>query len=184
MTELALLAREVGVHERTLRRAVTDGSLRAVRPTPRALDMPLSEREYVRRSWKLLSALRTALRTEHNVRFALLFGTVARGMDAPGSDVDVLVVLRDSRLERIVELSAKLTAATGRRVDVVRLDDARSEPSFLADVIADGRVLVDREKLWPRLRSREPSLRRAGGGRTGAQRTEAALAGIDRVLAQ
>jgi uncharacterized protein len=183
MTDLALLAREVGVHERTLRRAIAEGSLRGVRPTPRTLDISLSEREYVRRSWKLLSALRAALRTEHNVRFALLFGSVARGTAAPRSDVDVLVALRDGRLERVVELSAKLTAATGRRVDVVRLQDAQSEPSFLADVIADGRVLVDRERLWPRLRSREPSLRRAGR-RTQAERTDAALVGIDRLLAR
>jgi predicted nucleotidyltransferase len=183
MTELALLAREVGVHERTLRRAVAEGSLRGVRPSPRTLELSLSEREYVRRSWKLLSALRAALRTEHNVRFALLFGSVARGTSAPGSDVDVLVALRDGRLERVVELSAKLTAATGRRVDVVRLEDAESEPSFLADVIADGRVLVDREGLWPRLRSRGPTLRRAGRRRQ-AERTESALAGIDRVLAR
>ncbi len=41
--------------------------------------MSLSEREYVRRSWRLLSTLRAALRTEQNVRFALLFGSVARG---------------------------------------------------------------------------------------------------------
>ena len=182
MTDLALLAREVGVHERTLRRAVAEGSLRAIRPSPRTLDISLSEREYVRRSWKLLSALRAALRTEHNVRFALLFGSVARGTAAPGSDVDVLVALRDPDLERVVELATKLTAATGRRVDVVRLEDAESEPSFLADVIADGRVLVDREGLWPRLRSREPSLRRTGRVRH-AERTEAALAGLDRVLA-
>jgi predicted nucleotidyltransferase len=182
MKELAILAREVGVHERTLRRAVADGSLRGVRPSPRTLAMSLSEREYVRRSWKLLSTLRTALRTEHNVRFALLFGSAARGTDAPGSDVDVLVSLRDQDLERIVELSAKLTAATGRRVDVVRLEDLESEPSFLADVVADGRVLVDRGGLWPRLRSREPSLRRAGRVRQ-AERTGAALAGLDRVLA-
>ena len=85
-------------------------------------------------------------------------------------------------LERVVELAAKLTAATGRSVDVVRLEDAESEPSFLADVIADGRVLVDREGLWPRLRSREPSLRRTGRVRQ-AERTGAALAGLDRVLA-
>lgn len=182
MTELALLAREVGVHERTLRRAVTEGSLRASRPTPRTLHMPLSERDYVRRSWELISSLRTALRTEHNVRLALLFGSAARGTALPGSDVDVLVAVRDPRLERIVELTAKLTAATGRGVDVVRLEDAESEPSFLADVIADGRVLVDREGLWPRLRRREPSLRREGR-RTDAQRAQAALAGIDRVLA-
>jgi predicted nucleotidyltransferase len=181
MTELAFLADELGVHERTLRRAVAQESLRAVRPTPRTLQIPVSERQYVRRSWTLLSALRRALRTEHNVRFALLFGSVARGTDALGSDVDVLVALRDSRLERIVELSAKLTAATGRRVDVVRLEDAQSEPSFLADVVAEGRVLVDREGLWSRLRSREPSLRREGQ-RSDARRARAALAGLDRML--
>ena len=181
MTELAILAREVGVHERTLRRAVAEGSLRAIRPSPRTLDISLSEREYVRRAWKLLSTLRGALRTEHNVRLAVLFGSVARGTSAPGSDVDVLVALRDPDLERVVEVATKLTAATGRRVDVVRLEDAENEASFLADVIADGRVLVDREGLWPRLRDREPSLRRAAR-RSQAERADAALTGLDRIL--
>jgi hypothetical protein len=64
---------------------------------------------------------------------------------------------------------------------VIRLEDAESEPSFLAEVIADGRVLVDRDALWPRLRSREASLRRAGRRRQ-LERTDAALAGIDRLL--
>jgi predicted nucleotidyltransferase len=183
MTDLSLLAREVDVHERTLRRAVAEGSLRAARPSPRTLDISLAEREYVRQSWKLLSALRGALRTEHNVRFALLFGSAARGTAAPSSDVDVLVALLDPDLERVVELSTKLSQATGRRVDVVRLEDAESEPSFLADVIADGRVLVDRGGHWSRLRGQEPSLRRAGRQRQ-AKRTDRALAGLDRLLAR
>jgi predicted nucleotidyltransferase len=144
--------------------------------------MSLSERQYARRSWALLSALRTTLRTERNVQFALLFGSAARGTDTPESDVDVLVGLRDPRLERIVELGAKLTAATGRRVDVVRLEDAQAEPSLLADVVADGRVLIDREGLWPRLRDREANLRREGR-RADARRARAALAALDRVLA-
>ncbi len=145
--------------------------------------MTLSERQYARRSWALLSALRTALRTEHNVHFALLFGSAARGTDTPESDVDVLVGLRDPNLERIVELSAKLTAATGRRVDVVRLENAQAEPSLLADVVAVGRVLVDREGLWSQLRGREASLRHQGR-RTDAGRVRAALAGLDRVLSR
>lgn len=145
--------------------------------------MPLSERQYARRSWMLLSTLRTALRTEHNVRFALLFGSAARGSDAPGSDVDVLVSLRDPSLDRIVQLGAKLTAATGRHVDVVRLEDAQAEPSFLADVVVDGRVLVDRQGLWSRLRGREASLRREAR-QADARRTKAALEGIDRLLAR
>lgn len=80
-TVLAALAHDIGVSERTLRRAVNDGTLRGSRPSPRSLDLPLSERSYARRAWPLLAALRTALRTEPNVRFALLFGSAATGED-------------------------------------------------------------------------------------------------------
>ncbi|MEK6278146.1 MAG: nucleotidyltransferase domain-containing protein [Actinomycetota bacterium] len=170
------------MNERTLRRAVNQGTLRAARPTPRALELPLPERRYVRRSWSLLSALRTALRTEPNVRFALLFGSAATGTDTSStSDVDIVVGLRDPSLERVVDLSAKLTAVIGRHVDVVRLGDAEAEPLFLADLVTEGRVLVDREELWPRLRRREAGLRRRGRKQE-AQRARAALAGIDRLL--
>lgn len=182
MTELALLAEEVGVNERTLRRAVNQGGLHASRSTPRALELSLSERRYIRRSWSLLAALRMGLRTEHNVRFALLFGSAARGTDGPGSDVDMVVDLRDPSLDRVVDLSAKLTAIIGRRVDVVRLEDAEADPSFLAGALAEGRVLVDREGLWPRLRRREIEMRRRGRKRQ-AERADAALEGIDRLLA-
>jgi predicted nucleotidyltransferase len=182
MTGLALLAEEVGVNERTLRRAVNQGTLRASRPSPRTLELPLPERQYVRRSWSLLSALRAALRTEHNVRFALLFGSAAAGADTPASDVDVLVKLHEPSLERVVDLSAKLTATVGRPVDVVRLQDAETEPSFFADVLTEGRVLVDREELWPRLQRRRTSLRNRAAREEG-RRAQAALAGIDRLLA-
>ncbi len=181
MTDLDLLARQVGVSGRTLRRAVSQGTLRAARPTPRTLDLPLTERGYVRRSWSLLSALRSALRTEQNVRFALLFGSAATGEDTPASDVDVLVDLRDPSLDRVLDLTAKLTQIVGRRVDVMRLADAEVEPAMLADIVADGRVIVDRGRMWPRLRRRPASLIRRGGGRE-AGRARAALAGIDRLL--
>jgi predicted nucleotidyltransferase len=182
MTGLALLAEEVGINERTLRRAVSQGTLHGSRPTPRKLELPLSEREYVRRSWGLLSTLREALRTEQNVRFALLFGSAATGVDTQGSDVDLLVDLRDASFERGVDLSTKLTRLVGRPVDVVELKDAEVEPSFLAQALGDGRVLVDREGLLPRLRRREAGLRRRGR-RLDAQRLHSALAGIDRLLA-
>lgn len=182
MTRLALLAEEVGVHERTLRRAVNQGALRADRPTPRTLEMSLPESLFVRRSWSLLAALRAALRTEHNVRFALLFGSAAAGADEPASDVDVLVDLRDASLERVVDLEAKLAAAIDRQVDVIRLEDAQGDPRFLGGALAEGRVLVDRERLWPRLLRREPELRRRGRKQQ-MERTRSALAGIDRLLA-
>jgi predicted nucleotidyltransferase len=182
MTDLAILAQEVGVNERTLRRALNQGTLRAARPTPRALELPLIERGYVRRSWPLLAALRAALRTEQNVRFALLFGSAATGADTPASDVDLVVDLRDPSLERVVDLSTKLTTTIGRRVDVIRRQDAEGDPLFFADVLTDGRVLVDRDGLWPRLRRRKAGLRRAGRKQE-ADRARAALAGVDRLLA-
>jgi len=181
MTQLALVAQHVGVNERTLRRAVNQGTLRASRPTPRTLDLPLSERQYVRRSWPLLGDLRRALRTEHNVRFALLFGSTATGNDGPGSDVDILVDLADPSLERLVDLSQRLVAATGRRVDLVRIQDAESDPDFLADVVAEGRVLVDRASEWPHLRRREVALRRHGS-KLNEARLQSALSAIDRLV--
>jgi predicted nucleotidyltransferase len=182
MTELALLAEQVGVSERTLRRAVSEGTLRATRHTPRTLEMQLAERDYVRRKWTLLSSLRTALRTEPNVRFALLFGSAATGTDTQESDVDVLVDLRDASFERVVDLGTKLRELLGRHVDVVELHEAESEPAFLAQIVADGRVLVDREDLWLQLHGREVSLRRRGSRRE-VRRLHKALAGIDRLLA-
>jgi len=182
MTAFALLADQIGVNERTLRRAVNQGTLRGTRPTPRTLTLSISERQFIRRSWALLSTARKALRTDQNVRFALLLGSTARGTDTPDSDIDLLVDLRDPTLERVVDLSARLSAILGRPVEVVRLQDAEGEPAFLADAVAEGRVLVDREAMWSRLRRREPSLRRRGR-RKESRRAEAALAGIDRLLA-
>jgi predicted nucleotidyltransferase len=129
-----------------------------------------------------MAALRRALRTEQNVRFALLFGSAARGTDTPTSDVDVMVVLRDPALDRVIDLSAQLTAAIGRPVEVVRLGDAEDDTSFLAEVVSEGRVLVDRDHRWPYLRSREPALRRRGSHDMG-RRAAAALASIDQLLA-
>ncbi len=182
MSQLTQIAREVGVNERTLRRAVNQGALRARRPSPRVIDLSMSERRYVRRSWALLSQLRGVLRTERNVRFALLFGSAATGTDTPTSDIDVLVNLRDPGLERLADLSTKLEAALGRSVELVRLKDAELDPYFLAGVLAEGRVLVDREDIWPALRRREAGLQRRAA-RQGAERTRLALAGIDRLLA-
>lgn len=182
MTELAFLARELGVSERTLRRAANDGGLRVHRPSPRVLRLPLAESAYIRRRWPLLAAMRSALRTERNVRFALLFGSAATGEDSDGSDVDVIVGLRDPSLDRVLDLERKLAAAVGRPVDVVRLEDAEAQPAFLSGALDTGRVLVDREKAWQRLRRRATALRRTGRKRD-AERKRTALAGIDRFLA-
>jgi predicted nucleotidyltransferase len=155
-TDLQYLGDELGVSERTLRMALNEGTLHATRPSPRRLTITADEKHYLRRSWDLLAALRQILRTEHNVRFALLFGSAARGI--------------------------KLEELLGRSVDILTLDDAEAAPHILASASTEGRVLVDREGRWAQLRAEaDTQARRAQ--RQYRRRKERALAGIDRMLA-
>jgi uncharacterized protein len=120
--------------------------------------LPAGERSYVRSHWPLLSILLEALRKQPNVRLAVLYGSVARGEGGHDSDLDLLVELRRDDHLGHAEAVAALEDAVGRRVQLVSLDQAEEAPLLLADVIADGRVLVDRDQRWQRLRHREPSI--------------------------
>jgi uncharacterized protein len=182
MTDLTMLADQIGVSERTLRRALGEGTLRAERPTPRKLKISAAEKRYLLRSWDRLAILREALRTEQNVQFALLFGSVARGDDNPESDLDLLVEMRDPSLTRVIELGAKLEGLLGRRVDLLTLDAAWENSQLFSEAIDDGRVIVDREERWPVLRAEAGALRRRARRESGRKRRDA-LAGIDRMLA-
>jgi predicted nucleotidyltransferase len=181
MTELEILAAQVHANERTLRRAVNEGTLRAERPTPRRLNISAAEKQYVRRSWPLLAELRAALRTEQNVRFALLFGSAARGEDTLRNDVDLLVEMRDPSLERVVDLGTKLEEAIGRPADIVVRDDIEGSPQLLADAATEGRVLIDRESRWPDLHDEAGALRQQAR-REDQRLTREALDKIDRML--
>jgi predicted nucleotidyltransferase len=182
MSDLTALADEVGVAERTLRRAAGQGTLRAERRSPRRLSLAPGEAGYVRRSWPLLGALRTALRTEPNVAFVLLFGSVARGDDDVGSDVDLLVVLHEHSLERLAELQDRLRTAAGRDVDLLDLEAASKNEVLMAMVVEDGRVLVDRIGQWPVLQAEADDLRRRGDRALRDDRRRA-LKAIDAFLA-
>jgi predicted nucleotidyltransferase len=153
------LAEEVGVSERTLRRGVSSELIRARRPSSRRLLLAEREAEWVRAHWRLVSELRAALRTEPNVGLAVLFGSVARGDDVAGvSDVDVLVGLRRPAPGALTELRARLGAHLSAKVQLVPLEVARRNPRLLAEVVRDGRPLIDRERSWPQLRAQaEPA---------------------------
>ncbi len=155
MTELDVLAQDVGVHGRTLRRAADRGLLRASLRGAREVVIPPSERSYVRARWPMLSRSLEALRKHPNVRLAVLFGSVARGSEQPDSDLDVLVRLRRDDHRARADLVDALQEASGRRVQLVSLEQAGEAPLLLADVLSDGRVLVDRDGDWARLRRRE-----------------------------
>jgi predicted nucleotidyltransferase len=182
MRELLDLADEIGVDERTLRRAAAQGALRAERLSPRRLRLAPGESAYLRRNWPLLAALRSALRTEPNVAFAMLFGSVARGDDRAESDFDLLVVLREESPGRKLELQDRLEGASGRKVHLLDMEAASKNELLLSTAVEEGRVLVDRAGLWPSLRSELDTLR--GRARRALERDRRqALGVIDAFLA-
>jgi predicted nucleotidyltransferase len=149
MGVLQELAADLDVEERTLRRAVSQGTLRATRSGPRRLRLASGEREYLRAHWPLLSGLRRALRTEQNVRLAVLYGSLARGDEDAGSDLDLLISFAEDRPSAGVELAVRLERAHDRRVDIADLKRIEARAPLLLDrVLDEGRVLVDRDGQW------------------------------------
>jgi predicted nucleotidyltransferase len=160
MGALQELAVDLDVEERTLRRAVSQGTLRATRSGPRRLQLASGEREYLSTHWPLLSGLRRALRTEHSVRLAVLYGSLARGDEDAGSDLDLLVSLAGDRPSAAAKLAVRLEHLCGRRVDVADLGRVETRAPLLLDrVLDEGRVLIDRDQRWRLLRERQSTIR-------------------------
>lgn len=84
----------------------------------------------------LLAALGQVLAGRRDVRLAMLFGSWARGLAHPGSDVDVAV---DANGVDLWELAADLSLAVGTEVDVVDLRQAGYP--LLKAILRDGIVL-------------------------------------------
>lgn len=161
MTVIRELAQEIGVHERTLRRGLSEGLLHGLRPSPRSVTLAPGELAYFRSNWPLISSLREVLRTERGVRLAVLIGSAARGSLAERSDVDLLVRLSDGHWRTSDTLRRRLADALGRPVDLVMLDEMRRDPLLLDAALEEGRVLADREVEWPRLLDRRPRVKRS-----------------------
>ena len=145
MDSLGRAAGELGIPERTLRRAVSEGLVRGERLSPRRFRITFREEVYLRSHWDLLRGLRKALRTEPNVRLAVLFGSTATGIDDERSDVDVMVVLHDPGVGRLVELTERLSRRIGREMQLVRLSEAQGSPVLMVDVI-DSRACARRSR--------------------------------------
>lgn len=155
-------ADRVGCSERTLHRYINGGLLRGRRIAGGQLELSHVEEAYLRGHRALLSKLMAALRTERDVRLAVLFGSTATGEDTPVSDVDLLIVHRRSGWRVQAGLQRRLRLALGTPVDVVMLEQSEEQPSLLADVMREGRVLVDRDDLWGALRQRREQILAAG----------------------
>ena len=161
MGQVQHLAADLGADERTLRRAVAQGTVHCRRPGPRKIKLAPRETEYLRDHWALLSGLRRALRTERHVRLAVLYGSMARGDADAGSDLDLLVALSgDEDPLATVQLSRRLAGVAAREVDVARLDRIEENaPLLLERVLDEGRVIVDRDGLWADLQRRRRAIR-------------------------
>jgi predicted nucleotidyltransferase len=102
----------------------------------------------------------SVLRTEPNLELAVLFGSVARGDDEPGaSDVDLLVGLRRSGPGATHALRRRLEERLQTQVQLVPLRVARRDPRLLAEVLRDGRPLVDRGRVWSQLQAQREQTR-------------------------
>lgn len=162
------MANELGVSDRTLRRAVVLGLVRGVYMTQRGLYLAPDEIEYLRRQWTMLDRLRRALRNEPAVEFALLYGAAARRRPSPvprSGTLRLLLATRQRPSDVLPRLHAKLTWAAEQSVALVALDSVADQPTLLLEAIRDGRVLVDRRgTAWSKLKRQRWRLQREERG--------------------
>ncbi len=179
-SDLPVVARAIGVPERTLRRAVRRGTVRSRALGPRRVELDAPERAYLAENWLLIAGIMKALRTERNVRLAVIFGSVARGDASADSDIDVLVSLAEERPMYAQHLSTRLEERLGRDVDVLSLGRLRERnPGLLASALADGRPVFDRDDLWEQLVLERESIERAGTEARAARHRRASAAIAD-----
>jgi len=96
--------------------------------------------------------LKDVLTADRRVRLAVVFGSAALDGERPGSDLDVGVLVEPDSDSR-PPLDVVLSRATGRPVDLVRLDSA--PPLLRFEVARDGVVLVERvPHAWADFRAR------------------------------
>ena len=88
----------------------------------------------------MIDALRHTLEQEPDLRYALLFGSQARGTAHAGSDVDVAIEsARPLTHLELGDLIGRLESACGAQVDLVLLNEA---PPALAYRIVDEGILI------------------------------------------
>jgi len=167
-----------------MRRAAADGTIRCERVSPRRQSVDDREHDYAITHWATLAKLRKLLRTEPNIRLAVLYGSTARGEDTPTSDIDLLVSFAEDHPEAAIKLAVRLERGLSREVDIARLDRIRdTAPLLLLQAIDDGRVVFDRDRLWTALLANRDEIEQRAYRQHEAQRHRA-RASIGELLAE
>jgi predicted nucleotidyltransferase len=122
------------------------------------------------------SRLRATVEADPDIEVAACFGSAARERMREDSDVDIYVKLRPGVVwspHRELELTAALSEATGREVDLTVQDEGRTSVLLRLEVARHGRLLHEaRPGAWVALRAGamlayadiEPWMRRCGEG--------------------
>jgi predicted nucleotidyltransferase len=155
--------------DRTVRLLAQAGAIR--RRSSRRLTS--AEEAYVEGHADLLAGIRNALRTEPSLRTVILFGSVARGDDRPNSDIDLAVSPVPSPAAAL-RFRGKVSASTGRRVDLVDWKYAHRSADLAHRIMRDGRPLRDADGEWSRFQGQRRNILRRG------RRREAAWAELER----
>jgi hypothetical protein len=93
-----------------------------------------------------VTSLRSRLAQDARIAYALTFGSTARGIANPHSDLDIaigLVLGVSLAPAELGTLVSDLEHAQGRRVDLVLLDEA--PPPLAYRIFRDGRTLFERD---------------------------------------
>ena len=89
----------------------------------------------------LIQRIRPVLAKRGDVTLALLFGSQARGRAIEASDIDIAVMApRDA----LLAIGAEVSAAIGREVDVLALEDANIPMQDA--LVREGLMIYEREK--------------------------------------
>src|SRR5688572_30433193 len=93
----------------------------------------------------MFDELATVLAQDARIRYALVFGSTARGSAHAHSDLDIAIGGLDAPLgvDEIGELIGRLESASDRPVDLLFLDEA--PPALAYRVFRDGVVILDRD---------------------------------------
>ncbi|MCB2206436.1 nucleotidyltransferase family protein [bacterium] len=70
---------------------------------------------------ELLRSSKDELEREYSVRRIGLFGSVIRGEETEGSDIDIVVDMEHPTFDKYMDLKIHLERVTGRKVDLVLL---------------------------------------------------------------
>ena len=90
--------------------------------------------------------IRDYFRAQRDVRAVFLFGSLAKGKNRPGSDVDMAVLLdpaipEEAYLDRRLQYMSDLSNRLGREADVIILNEAG--PVLQHQVFEHGRLLYE-----------------------------------------